>query len=216
MTVPPYARIVPVNLVIDHLIVCLGDLEGGAREFGDRFGLSSLDGGRHPGHGTANRIVPLGDFYIELLAVVDASEAAGSPFGSWVTGRATSDGVVDAVCVRTSDLNTVCARLGLESTEMSRHRPDGVELKWSVAGVELAIEESLPFFIEWHVSENRMPGRSRINHDRQVGQIEEVAISGNSARLTEWTAGVPGVHVIDGPPSVVSVSLATPDGLLSL
>ena len=44
-------------------------------------------GGRHPGHGTANRIVPLGSSYIELMAVVDRVEADSSPLGSWVERR---------------------------------------------------------------------------------------------------------------------------------
>lgn len=46
--------------MIDHLIVCVGDLDEAARSFKDRLGLNSVEGGRHPGHGTANRIIPLG------------------------------------------------------------------------------------------------------------------------------------------------------------
>ena len=197
--------------VIDHLVVCVKDLEDGAREFRDRFGLGSLEGGRHPGHGTANRIVPLGEFYIELLAVVDPSEAGSSSFGSWANRRAVSEDLVDAICVRTNDLKAVCTRLGLEST-MSRRRPDGVELKWSVAGVELAIEEYLPFFIEWRIPDDQMPGRSRVTHERRVDRVEEVVLSGDPVRLASWTADVPGVRAIKGPPSIVSISLGTPEG----
>jgi hypothetical protein len=40
-----------------------------------RYGLASIEGGRHPGWGTANRIIPLGDAYIELVTVVDDEEA---------------------------------------------------------------------------------------------------------------------------------------------
>ena len=44
-----------------------------------------LDRGRPPpGWGTANRIVPLGEAYLELVTVVDDPEAAQSPFGRWV------------------------------------------------------------------------------------------------------------------------------------
>ncbi len=216
MTAARHARIVLVSNVIDHLIVCVDDLDEGARDFQDRLGLGSLEGGSHPGHGTANRIIPLGDFYIELLAVVDSAEAGNSPFGSWATRQATTEGLVHAICVRTDDLDGVCTRLGLESTAMSRHRPDGTELKWSVAGVDLAISESLPFFIEWHVSESQMPGRSRVVHDREVDQVEEIVLSGDPARLEKWAAGVTGISAIAGPPSIVSVSLRTPDGPLIL
>ena len=205
-----------VSPMIDHLIVCVGDLDEAATDFKYRLGLSSVEGGRHPGHGTANRIIPLGGCYIELLAVVNPSEAKDSPFGSWATGRATTPGGVDAVCIRTDDLDAVCMRLGLEPTAMSRRRPDGTELKWSVAGVDLAIEESLPFFIEWHVPEDQMPGRTHVIHDSEVNGVEEIVLSGDAARLAKWTEDVPAIRTVDGPSSIVSVSLATPEGRLNL
>ena len=118
--------------------------------------------------------------------------------------------------VRTDDLAAVCTRLGLEPTAMSRRRPDGTELKWSTAGLDLAIEESLPFFIEWHVSEDQMPGRTQVIHDREVYGIEEIVLSGNTARLTKWTDEVPTFRIVEGPSSIVSVSLATPEERLDL
>ena len=205
-----------MNLTIDHLIVCVGDLDEAANNFEDRLGLSSVEGGRHPGHGTANRIIPLGGCYIELLAVVDPSEAKDSPFGNWATGRAKTAGGVDAVCIRTDDLDAVCTRLGLEPTAMSRRRPDGTELKWSTAGVDLAIAEYLPFFIEWHVPEDQMPGRTHVIHDREVYGIEEIVLSGDTTRLTKWTDEVPAFRIVEGPSSIVSVSLATPEERLDL
>jgi hypothetical protein len=175
-----------------------------------------VEGGRHPGHGTANRIIPLGGCYIELLAVVDSSEAKDSPFGNWASQRTKTAAGVDAVCIRSDDLDAVCARLGLEPTAMSRRRPDGTELKWSTAGVDLAIAESLPFFIEWDVPEDRMPGRSHVVHDREVNGVEEIVLSGDTARLAKWTEDVPAIRIVEGPSSIVSVSLATPEGPLAL
>jgi hypothetical protein len=124
--------------------------------------------------------------------------------------------MVDAICLRTEDLSAVAARLDLESIVMSRRRPDGTELKWSVAGVELAIGESLPFFIEWHVPAEQMPGRSPVAHDRRVDTVEEVVLSGDPARLRKWIADVGGISVVEGPPSIVSVSLGTSEGPLVL
>src|SRR4051794_22384701 len=69
---------------LDHVLIAVTDLDAAGREFQSRYGLVSIAGGRHPGWGTANRIVPLGDTYLELVAAVDAAEAAGSPFGRWV------------------------------------------------------------------------------------------------------------------------------------
>ena len=114
------------------------------------------------------------------------------------------------------DLDAVSTRLGLEQAAMSRRRPDGTELKWSVAGVDLAIEESLPFFIEWHVPDAEMPGRTHVVHDREVDEVEEIVLSGEKARLARWTYGVPAIRIVEGPSSIVSVSLATQEGSLKL
>jgi Glyoxalase-like domain len=52
--------------------------------------------------GTANRIVPLGEAYLALVAVVDESDAADSVFGQWVAGAATEDGeLLAGRCART-------------------------------------------------------------------------------------------------------------------
>ena len=73
------------NLQIDHVLIAVADLADVAREIEARYGLASVEGGRHPGWGTANRIVPLGETYLELIAVVDEAEAAREPV--WKLGR---------------------------------------------------------------------------------------------------------------------------------
>ena len=57
---------------LDHVLIACTDLEAAAREVEARIGLASVEGGRHRDWGTANRIVPLGSSYLELVAVVDA------------------------------------------------------------------------------------------------------------------------------------------------
>jgi glyoxalase-like protein len=133
---------------LDHVLIAVSDLDAAAREVEQRHGLASVDGGRHQGLGTANRIVPLGETYLELVAVVDEAEAAQSGFGSWVAG-----GELPRLlgwCARTDDLDAVAGRLGLTIAEGARARPDGTTLRWRMAGLERSAEEpTLPFFIEW-------------------------------------------------------------------
>ena len=63
---------------IDHAIWATRDLDVAAARFEREYGLVAMGGGRHEGMGTHNRIVPFGRGYLELLAVADPEEAAGS------------------------------------------------------------------------------------------------------------------------------------------
>jgi len=63
---------------IDHVLIAVADLSTAAQEMAKRDGLTSVEGGRRTGWGTANGIVPLGKTYLELVAVVDAAEARRS------------------------------------------------------------------------------------------------------------------------------------------
>ena len=69
----------PVEL--DHVLVAVTDLAAAGRDIERRHGLTSIEGGSHPAWGTTNRIVPLGESYLELVAVVDPNKAAGTAFG---------------------------------------------------------------------------------------------------------------------------------------
>src|SRR5438093_12432628 len=104
-----------VALELDHLVIAVADLATAGREIEARHGLASVEGGRHPGWGTANRIVPLGDAYLELVAVVDEAEAASSTFGRWVGRMRPATGLLRPFgwALRTPHLDAVAGRLGL-------------------------------------------------------------------------------------------------------
>ena len=174
-----------MSFEIDHVVVCVEDLSDNA------FILPSVPGGRHVGHGTENRLVPLGDAYIELVAVVDPKEAAGSEFGSWVRARAGSGGA-DALCLRAPDI------AHLDPQPMSRVRPDGVTLAWRIAGVHEALTRNVPFFIQWEDMALH-PGRSE-THSGVA--LESVTFSGDRQRLLELTGEVPRLSYVDGPPAI--------------
>jgi hypothetical protein len=67
---------------VDHVIWATADLAAAAARMEREHGLVATGGGAHDGMGTRNRILPLGGGYLELLAVRDAAEAAGSPRGA--------------------------------------------------------------------------------------------------------------------------------------
>jgi hypothetical protein len=197
-------------LAVDHVIVVVDDLEAAAQRFEQEFGLASVEGGRHAGHGTGNRIVPLGDEYIELMAVVDANEAAASPLGTWVRRRLTAAGEAPAaLCLRTDDIDEVASRIGRQPLPMSRTRPDGVELSWHLAGLDAAFDEGLPFFIQWHIEVAEHPGRQPVEHRCSPGGIEWIELGGERDRLDAWLGNhdLP-LRLVDGEPGPQRVAVS--------
>ena len=142
---------------LDHVVICVPDLAEASRKFEIEYGLVSVEGGRHQGQGTANRLIPLGDWYIELLAVVDPDEAKTSALGTWTAHRSARPGA-DAVCLRPDNFDDRIVELGIAPTEMSRVTPEGHLLKWRLAGFKFTVSTGLPFFIDWGSTCRHAPG----------------------------------------------------------
>jgi hypothetical protein len=174
-------------LAIDHVLLPVGDLDRAAAEIETRYGLASVEGGRHPAWGTANRIVPLGDSYVELIAVVDHEVAAGTAFGRWVDSAV--PGRPLGWAVRTDDIEAVGRRLDLTVVPGSRDAPGGVRITWRSAGLEAATHEpGLPFFIQWGEGVP-LPGAAPVRHPGGPASLKHVAITADPTRLAGWLEG---------------------------
>lgn len=186
----------------------MSDLTDAARELEARHGLTSVEGGRHPGWGTANRIVPLGDAYLELVTVVDEAEAQESVFGRWVAGALPAAARPLGWAVRTRRLDDVVARLGLDVVSGSRVTSDGRVLRWRFAGIDRsATEPTLPFFIEW-ADGTAFPGATPVEHPAGPTAIAMLELTGDGDRLAGWLGShhMP-ITVRAGPPELASVKL---------
>lgn len=169
---------------VDHVVYGVRDLEAAAERLARELGLPSAPGGEHPGFGTANRLVGLGDCYVELLAGVPVTALLGDGpdrLLGWM--------------VRTDDIEADAARLGLDVVPMARTRPDGVDLSWRLAGWGMG--GPLPVFIQWDTPWD--PGGD--------ARLEWLEVSVNPSQLREWvgdpgelpvryTAGDPGLHAV--------------------
>jgi hypothetical protein len=202
---------------IDHVLIAVTDLAVAAREMDDQHGLASIAGGRHTGWGTANRIVPLGETYLELIAVVDPAEARQSVFGQWVANGANTRGRPIGWAVRTNDIDAVGRRLGLRVRAGSRVTPAGDRLEWRSAGVEeAAAEGALPFFIEWGRG-TPFPGHAVVTHPGGAPAITRILALGDTDRLAGWLDGhVLPVLVRPGDPMLAGVVLFRADGEIVL
>lgn len=63
---------------LDHIIIGVNDLELATTIFSQKLGLTASGGGIHPSGGTANRIIVIGDTYLELITVRAPGEAQQS------------------------------------------------------------------------------------------------------------------------------------------
>ena len=76
--VPPRALLYGSRL--SQVIFGVADLDAATARF-RAMGFEVVDGGVHPGVGTSNRVIPLGEEYLELLGVVDHELARASEYG---------------------------------------------------------------------------------------------------------------------------------------
>lgn len=206
------------GLRIDHVVYAVHDLDAADTLFSQELGLGSVAGGRHPGWGTANRIVPLGADYVELVAVVDQAEAEASELGRAVVKTLATGKRLVGWCVATDDLTTVARRLGVDVARGSRERPDGVTLSWRLAGLAQALANAaLPFFVEWDGTAELHPGRATAVHRVTPLGIAwiEVAAEAEAPRAWLGESGLP-LRMTDGHAPLSAVAIDAADGQIVL
>jgi hypothetical protein len=184
---------------IDHVIYATADLDEAAAKVESELGLSVVPGGRHEGHGTHNRIVPLGGGYLELMAVADPNEAADSPMGSAVQARLTEqgDGLFAWVIVL-DGVEQFADRLGLPVITVAR---EGLSAR--VAGLAEALRNPvLPFFLE------RDEGVADPGEGADAGGITWLEVAGDREALESRLGGTElPVRVVDGPVGVIAMGI---------
>jgi hypothetical protein len=203
-------------LRLDHVVYAVPDLDEAAVRFRGEFGLDSTEGGRHERWGTANRIVPLGDQYLELVAAVDEPMAAETAFGRGVLERAARGRGWFTIAAVADDLDAIASRLGIEVGSGSRTRPDGQTVRWRMAGLDDPRREAwMPFFLTWDVPDELQPGLARAGHGVLATGVAWVEVGGDAERLRTWLGGdeLP-IRVTDEEPGIHRVAISTPDGEL--
>jgi hypothetical protein len=202
-------------LKIDHVVIAVGDLARASDELFQRHGLGSVAGGRHDAWGTANRLVPIGDQYLELLAVED--QASQHPLAMAVREASAHGDQLMAVCCEVDDIGAVADRLG--TTVMPGHRqlPDGGEVSWQLTGLEGALTQALPFFIQWGAGRERRMGNDAVAHRIEPRAITRVDLGGDKAALEAWLGGsFQAINPVGDAPGVRAVVIDTSDGELVL
>ncbi|MFL5693960.1 MAG: VOC family protein, partial [Ktedonobacteraceae bacterium] len=135
---------------LDHIIIGVHDLEEAALVFSEKLGLAVSGGGKHPTGGTANRIIVIGDTYIELITVDARAEAQQSMLERLDMGEgylnfalASNDLQADSTAIRTRDIMTVGPESGSLTTS------DGRSRSWLRTDIERPdLAQHYPFLIQ--------------------------------------------------------------------
>ncbi len=162
-----FARSAKARDAVDHLLLGVADLDQGIAWVEKATGIKPVGGGSHPGLGTRNALISLGDRqYLEIIAPDPGQKTTG--------GRAVQLCQLPAPrliqwAAATTDIQAVAQQAraaGYEiegPTDGSRVRPDGRLLRWKTLTVRTELGEAIPFFIEWgsgviHPSKDSPPG----------------------------------------------------------
>jgi hypothetical protein len=141
-----------VPTLLDHVLLGCSDLQHGIDFVEQRSGVRAAFGGVHPGRGTQNALVSLGERrYLEIIAPdpqQHVPEEQGK-YSNWVEPRPIG------WAAHPGDLEQFAARLrgagiAFEGPQPgSRQRPDGKLLRWKTLHLKDGHGGLLPFFIEW-------------------------------------------------------------------
>jgi glyoxalase-like protein len=200
----------------DHMLLGCGDLDKGIEFVERRTGIRAAPGGVHPGRGSRNALLSLGERrYLEIIAPDPAQPRSADVRQLYriesprLIGWAAHVDDIDAVLRKLT-----AAGVAFEAVRPgSRKRPSGQLLTWRALSLRDDQGGLLPFFIEWgkdspHPSTDAPAGgrldRFELASPRPAELRASVSRLGLDAAVT--TAGKPSLHA----------TLAGPKGVLSL
>ena len=138
--------------VLDHILLGSSDLDEGIAFVKKHTGVTAAFGGVHPGRGSRNALLSLGEkHYLEIIAPDPAQPGSLDHYhlktlpAPRLVGWAAHPGDLNAFAARLRNAN-----LAFDGpTPGSRKRPDGRLLEWKTLNLHEDQAGLLPFFIEW-------------------------------------------------------------------
>lgn len=140
---------------IDHLVYATPDLAAGVERVENLLGVHAIPGGQHPGAGTRNALIGLGDqVYLEIIGP-DPDQPKPPRARRFGIDELKSPRLV-TWAAKGTDLDRLVAdsrRQGVDLGQVqagSRQRTDGVMLAWKLTVSPTLTEDGVvPFLIDW-------------------------------------------------------------------
>ncbi|HKA19081.1 MAG TPA: VOC family protein [Blastocatellia bacterium] len=152
---------------VDHLVYAAPNLTTAVEHVERILGVKSVVGGQHPGGGTRNALIGLGDeTYLEIIGPDPEQPQPVRPRRFGIDDLKSPRLVTWAV--KSTDLEATTEKAktyGLDLGEVqsgSRRRPDGVLLAWRLTvSRTLTADGIVPFFIDWGNTQHPAKGLSK-------------------------------------------------------
>ena len=181
---------------IDHVILGVADVDAAAAHIEATLGLRAGPGGRHDAHGTHNRLIWLGDSYVELMGVFDAVLAAESWWGRHLLRvLSAAPAGMAGVVVASTDLDADIALLRSRASPISEPAPGervrlaGDVVRWRIGRLpEPDPDLGLTFLIEHDT------GAAEWRAVDRAARASEAHPLGGPARLVRLELAVDSVH----------------------
>ena len=166
---------------IDHVVLAVDDPDAAAATLAEKLGLDATGGGRHEALGTFNRLIWLGDSYLELIGVFDRELAGASWIGRPVLKALERGGGLATWAVAVDDLDRQLTWLPPDAgfadpLDGERSRSDGRVVRWRLAHPP-ALSPTTPFLIEHD------PAAAEWTSEERAERAEERHANGARVRL---------------------------------
>jgi hypothetical protein len=142
-----------VKQVLDHLILGIANLDKGVAWVEEMTGVRATVGGSHPGAGTRNALLSLGNRrYLEIMSIDPAQKLSGQ-WAALVKDLKTPQLIMWAAA--SNDIAAVCCKIQAAGYKIvgpnlgSRVKPNIGMLNWKMLSVPNELGGLIPFFIEW-------------------------------------------------------------------
>jgi len=198
------------ELQIDHLVVAAETLAEGVTWVETRLGVTMAPGGVHPAMGTHNRLLSLGNIYLEVIAI---DPAAPTPDRARWFGLDSFRGPprLTTWVARSTDLAAALALAPPGSgTPMQLSRGD---LAWAISVTDsgtMPFNNAFPALIQWHGTAHpaaRLPDAGCTLASLHIGSPDATALC---AALKPYAGGL--ADLVNDTPHGFSATITTPSG----